>query len=36
MFQFKMNFKSNSSKTGFICIEIDPQLKKIKIKLAIV
>ena len=36
MFKFKMNFKSNSSKTGFICIEIDPQLKKIKIKLAIV
>ena len=32
MFKFKMNFKSNSSKTSLNCIEINPQPKKIKIR----
>ena len=31
MFKSKINFKSNSSKIGLICIEINPQLKKIQI-----
>ena len=34
MFKSKMNFKLNSSKTGYICIEINPQPKKIQIRLA--
>ena len=33
MFKSKMNFKSNSSKTGYICIEINPQPKKLQIRL---
>ena len=33
MFESNVNFKSNSSKTGLICIEINPQPKKIHIRL---
>ena len=32
MFKSEMNFKSNLSKTGLTCIEINPQSKKIKIR----
>ena len=31
MFKSNINFKSNSSKTGLICIEINSQPKKIQI-----
>ena len=31
MFESKMNFKSNESKTGYICNELNPQPKKIQI-----
>ena len=34
MFKSKMNLKSNSSNTGLISIEINPQPKKIQIRLA--
>ena len=33
MFESNVNFKSNSSKTRLICIEINPQPKKIHIRL---
>ena len=33
MFKSKMNFKSKSSKAGYICIEINPLPKKIQIRL---
>ena len=33
MLKSKMNFESNSFDTGYICIEINPQPKKIQIRL---
>ena len=33
MFKSKINFGASSSKTGYICIDINPQPNKIQIRL---